>query len=258
MRVGVPSEVKNHEYRVACTPSGVHELVRHGHQVFVEKGAGTGSSLPDADFVTAGATMRATADEVWAEADLVLKVKEPIEEEYHRLRKDLVLFTYLHLAASEPCTEGAAEGGHHRHRLRDGAAAGRFVAVAGADVGGGRPHGAASRRPPPPARRRRSRRAHGWRVGCVRGEGGGHRGRRLRHECGGHRPRHAGRGAAARQQHRPPPRGRRDLPGPLPDGGVQLLRDRAGRPRRRSGDRRRTGAGGQSADAGVRTTWWPV
>jgi alanine dehydrogenase len=111
MKVGVPSEVKNHEYRVACTPSGVHELVRHGHQVFVEKGAGTGSSVPDADFVTAGATMLDTADEVWAEADLVLKVKEPIEEEYHRLRKDLVLFTYLHLAASEPCTKALLEAG---------------------------------------------------------------------------------------------------------------------------------------------------
>jgi alanine dehydrogenase len=111
MRVGVPSEVKNHEYRVACTPSGVHELVRHGHQVLVEEGAGSGSSLPDADFVKAGATIRETADEVWAEADLVLKVKEPVEEEYHRLRKDLVLFTYLHLAASEPCTRALLESG---------------------------------------------------------------------------------------------------------------------------------------------------
>src|SRR3974390_1680958 len=105
MKVGIPSEVKNHEYRVACTPSGVHELVRHGHQVIVEKGAGIGSSLPDADFVKAGATMRETADVVWAEADLVRRVKEPIEEESHRLRKDLVLFTYLHLAASEECTK---------------------------------------------------------------------------------------------------------------------------------------------------------
>src|SRR5579862_523368 len=111
MKIGVPSEVKNHEYRVACTPAGVHELVRHGHQVLVQTGAGLGSSLPDADFVAAGATILDTADQVWAEADLLLKVKEPIEEEYHRLRQDLVLFTYLHLAASRPCTEALLKAG---------------------------------------------------------------------------------------------------------------------------------------------------
>jgi alanine dehydrogenase len=107
----VPSEVKNHEYRVACTPAGVHEFVRHGHHVFVERGAGTGSSLPDGDFVAAGATILHDPDEVWAEADLVLKVKEPVPEEYHRLRKDLVLFTYLHLAASRECTEALLQAG---------------------------------------------------------------------------------------------------------------------------------------------------
>ncbi len=111
MRIGVPSEVKNHEYRVACTPAGVHEFVRHGHQVFVEEGAGSGSSLPDADFVAAGATILDSADDVWAESDLVLKVKEPVPEEYHRLREDLVLFTYLHLAASRECTEALLKAG---------------------------------------------------------------------------------------------------------------------------------------------------
>src|SRR5579862_3860258 len=111
MKIGVPSEVKNHEYRVACTPAGVHELVRHGHQVLVQTGAGLGSSLPDADFVAAGATILDTADQVWAEADLLLKVKEPVPEEYHRLRKDLVLFTYLHLAASRSCTEALLSSG---------------------------------------------------------------------------------------------------------------------------------------------------
>ncbi|MGH8919535.1 MAG: alanine dehydrogenase, partial [Actinomycetes bacterium] len=105
MKVGVPAEVKNNEFRVAATPAGVHELVRAGHQVFVEAGAGVGSSLPDEDFVAAGATMLATADEVWGQAELVLKVKEPVAEEYHRLRKDLILFTYLHLAASRTCTD---------------------------------------------------------------------------------------------------------------------------------------------------------
>ena len=111
MIVGVPSEVKNHEYRVACTPAGVHELTRLGHRVLVQSGAGTGSSLPDADFVAAGATMVGDPDEVWGEAELVLKVKEPVESEYHRLRKDRVLFTYLHLAASEPCTRALLDAG---------------------------------------------------------------------------------------------------------------------------------------------------
>ncbi len=105
MRVGIPKEIKNHEYRVAITPAGVMELVRHGHEVVVEHGAGIGSSIPDADYVAAGARIGADADEVWAFADLVLKVKEPIEAEYHRMREGQVLFTYLHLAADRPLTE---------------------------------------------------------------------------------------------------------------------------------------------------------
>ncbi|MGH9055123.1 MAG: alanine dehydrogenase [Acidimicrobiales bacterium] len=111
MKVGVPAEVKNNEHRVACTPAGVHELVRHGHRVVVERGAGAGSSLPDEDFAKAGAVLLDSADEVWGESDLMLKVKEPVEEEYHRLRKDLVLFTYLHLAASRSCTDALLSAG---------------------------------------------------------------------------------------------------------------------------------------------------
>ncbi|MBO0694455.1 MAG: alanine dehydrogenase, partial [Acidimicrobiaceae bacterium] len=111
MKIGIPKELKNNEYRVACTPAGVHELVRHGHQVLVETGAGAGSALPDADFAAAGAALIAGPDEVWAEADLVLKVKEPEPEEYHRLRKDQVLFTYLHLAASRECTDALLAAG---------------------------------------------------------------------------------------------------------------------------------------------------
>ena len=111
MKIGVPAEVKNNEYRVACTPSGAHELVRHGHQVFVEAGAGIGSSIPDEQFLDAGAHLLDSADDVWAEADMVLKVKEPVEDEYHRLRKDLILFTYLHLAASLPCTNALLDAG---------------------------------------------------------------------------------------------------------------------------------------------------
>ncbi|WP_405802169.1 alanine dehydrogenase [Streptomyces sp. NBC_01506] len=105
MLVGIPREVKNNEFRVAITPAGVHELVRHGHQVVIERDAGAGSSITDAEFTAAGARILPTADEVWATADLVLKVKEPIAEEYHRLRKDQTLFTYLHLAASRECTD---------------------------------------------------------------------------------------------------------------------------------------------------------
>ncbi|MGO9165034.1 MAG: alanine dehydrogenase [Streptosporangiaceae bacterium] len=111
MKVGVPREVKNHEYRVAITPSGVHELARNGHQVYVQQDAGVGSSIPDADFVTAGAQILPAADDVWQAADLVLKVKEPVAEEYHRMRKDQVLFTYLHLAASRVCTDALLESG---------------------------------------------------------------------------------------------------------------------------------------------------
>ncbi|MEV6370865.1 alanine dehydrogenase [Micromonospora musae] len=105
MKVGIPREVKNHEYRVAITPAGVNEFVRSGHQVFVEAGAGVGSSISDDDFAAAGAKILATADEVWETAELVLKVKEPVAEEYHRMREGQVLFTYLHLAASKECTD---------------------------------------------------------------------------------------------------------------------------------------------------------
>ncbi len=111
MKVGIPREVKNNEFRVAITPAGVHELVRNGHQVFIEQNAGVGSSITDVEYVAAGAEILGTADEVWATADLLLKVKEPIAEEYHRLRKDQTLFTYLHLAASRECTDALLESG---------------------------------------------------------------------------------------------------------------------------------------------------
>ncbi|MFE6970233.1 alanine dehydrogenase [Isoptericola sp. NPDC057653] len=105
MRIGVPKEVKNHEYRVAITPAGVHELVARGHQVVVQAGAGLGSAITDEEYRAAGADLLDDADEVWAGAETVLKVKEPVAEEYHRLRPGLVLFTYLHLAADKALTE---------------------------------------------------------------------------------------------------------------------------------------------------------
>ncbi len=111
MRVGIPTEIKNNEYRVAITPAGVSELVRRGHDVLVQSGAGEGSALHDDDFRAAGAQIIDGPDTVWAEADLLLKVKEPIEPEYSRMRKGQILFTYLHLAASRPCTDALLASG---------------------------------------------------------------------------------------------------------------------------------------------------
>ncbi len=111
MRIGVPREVKNHEYRVALTPAGAHQLTAAGHDVMIESGAGAGSVIPDEDFVAAGARIVQSADETWGEAELVLKVKEPVAKEYHRLRKDLVLFTYLHLAADRALTDQLVKAG---------------------------------------------------------------------------------------------------------------------------------------------------
>jgi len=111
VKIGVPREVKTHEYRVAVTPAGVRELVTAGHEVVVERDAGIGSAIPDADFAAAGARILAAADDVWAEGDLLLKVKEPVEQEYHRLRAEQTLFTYLHLAASRACTDALLSAG---------------------------------------------------------------------------------------------------------------------------------------------------
>jgi len=105
MHVGIPKEVKNNEYRVAITPSGVHELVRNGHEVCVENGAGIGSSITDDEYVRAGAKILDTAADVWATGDLILKVKEPIASEYPLMREGQTLFTYLHLAADRTLTE---------------------------------------------------------------------------------------------------------------------------------------------------------
>ncbi len=104
MKVAVPKEIKNNEFRVAITPAGVHDLVAHGHQVLIETGAGLGSSIPDDAYVAAGAMIAADAATVWSAADLLLKVKEPVATEYDFFRSDLLLFTYLHLAAEPELT----------------------------------------------------------------------------------------------------------------------------------------------------------
>ena len=110
MRIGVVREIKTDEHRVALTPAGARELVRQGHDVIVEAGAGAGSAFSDEAYTSAGARL-ASVDDTWAESELLLKVKEPIEEEYPRLRDDLVLFTYLHLAADEALTRALADSG---------------------------------------------------------------------------------------------------------------------------------------------------
>jgi alanine dehydrogenase len=158
MIVGVPSEVKDDEYRVALTPAGVRELCAAGHDVLVERGSGIGSSISDADFVATGAKIVEHPEDVWSAADLVLKVKEPVEHEYPRLalRAGQVLFTYLHLAASRPCTEALLAAGntaiaYETVRLPDGSlplltpmseVAGRMAPLMGAHhlmrSGGGR------------------------------------------------------------------------------------------------------------------------
>lgn len=111
MKIAIPREIKNNEFRVAITPAGVHDLVANGHEVLVESGAGTGSSIPDELYAGAGATIVPDAAATWAAADLVLKVKEPIESEYGYFRPGLVLFTYLHLAADENLTRALVASG---------------------------------------------------------------------------------------------------------------------------------------------------
>ena len=111
MRVGIPTETKNNEFRVAITPAGVAELTHRGHEVLIQAGAGEGSAITDADFKTAGAQMITTAEQVWSDADLLLKVKEPMPAEYELLRHGQILFTYLHLAASRACTQALLASG---------------------------------------------------------------------------------------------------------------------------------------------------
>lgn len=105
MRIGVPREVKNNEFRVAITPAGVNELVQAGHEVYIETDAGLGSAIKNEDYASAGANIVDSADEAWGTAEMVLKVKEPVQSEYRHFREDLTLFTYLHLAADRALTE---------------------------------------------------------------------------------------------------------------------------------------------------------
>lgn len=109
--VGVPAEIKNHEYRVALTPVGVDELCRAGHMVLIQKDAGLGSGITDQDYLRHGASIISTREEVWARAELIVKVKEPMESEWHLMRKKQIIFTYFHFAASENLTRAVMKSG---------------------------------------------------------------------------------------------------------------------------------------------------
>jgi alanine dehydrogenase len=111
MLIGVPREIKVLEARVALTPEGASEFIRAGHKVVIEKGAGLGSAITDEQYIAAGASIEADVEKLWREAEMILKVKEPIEAEYPRLRSGQILFTYLHLAASKPCTDALIASG---------------------------------------------------------------------------------------------------------------------------------------------------
>ena len=111
MLIGVPKEIKVLEARVALTPEGASEFIRAGHKVVIEKGAGLGSAITDDQYIAAGATIEADVEKIWRDAEMILKVKEPIEAEYPRLRAGQILFTYLHLAASKPCTDALIASG---------------------------------------------------------------------------------------------------------------------------------------------------
>ena len=229
MKVGVPKEVKNHEDRVALTPSGVHELVRTGHQVFVETRRGGRVGDP-------GRGLRRGRGHDPGHRRRGVGHRRPGPEGQGADRggvpPDAQGAGALHLPAPgrvPAVHRRAARVRDHLDRVRDGPAARRVAAAARAHVRGRRPDGAAGRGASPAERRRRPRRAHGRRVRGVRGEGGRARGRRVGDERRGHRPRHAGRGAAGGQEHRAAAIRGRDLPGAPADRRVQRLRDRAGR-----------------------------
>ncbi|MCL1935447.1 MAG: alanine dehydrogenase [Defluviitaleaceae bacterium] len=111
MIIGCPKEIKTHEYRVGITPSNVIDYVSNGHTVLIESGAGLGSSFSDEEYINSGAKIMDTADEIWANSSMIIKVKEPLEEEYSKMRKGQIIYTYLHLAASKELTEALLSAG---------------------------------------------------------------------------------------------------------------------------------------------------
>ena len=253
VKVGIPREVKNNEFRVAITPAGVHELVRHGHQVVIERNAGVGSSITDAEYVSAGAQILDTADEVWATADLLLKVKEPIAEEYHRLRKDQTLFTYLHLAASRECTDALLESGTTAIAYETVETASRALPLLA-------PMSEVAGRLAPQVGAYHLMAANGGRgvlpggvPGVARRQGRRHRRRRLRLERHADRHRHGLPRDPARQGHQQAQGGRQDLRHEDPDRRLQRLRAGEGRASRPT-----SSSAPSSSRAPRRRSWSPT
>ena len=190
MLIGVPKEIKNNEFRVGLTPGSVAELTHHGHSVLVEAGAGLGSGLTDAEYAAAGAELVAGRDAIFARADMVVKVKEPLAEERKLLRRGQVLFTYLHLAPDLAQTRDLMESGATCIAYETVTSRAGRPAAADADVGGRRAAGAASRRACAGEGGGRAGRAARRRAGRAGGRCRRDRRRRFGHPCGDHRRRH--------------------------------------------------------------------
>ena len=242
MKVGVPTETKADEYRVALTPVGARELAEHGHEVLIQRGAGEGSAISDSDYEAQGARIVSAPEEVWGEADLILGVKEPQPDEVPLLQAQSTLFTYLHLAPAPDLTRELCDTGATCVAYETVEDAQRPIAAPGADErdrrqdrhSGGRVHAReAARGAWHPAR---------WRPGRCLGERDGHRWRGRGHERRLHRDRHGGRRVRLRHQHRSPARARRSLWRPRLDRVLVDALDRGAAPGHRPGDRRRAAA----------------
>ena len=250
MRIGVPTEIKDNEYRVGMTPAGARDLTSDGHEVLVQKGAGNGSGFGDEEYTAAGAKILPDADAVFDAAEMIVKVKEPIAADLERLKDGQLLFTYLHLAPVPDLTEAAAQEEDHRRRLRDDHRRAQADAPAAhADVRSGRPHVGPRRRVLPAQAERRTRRAPRRRPGNAAGGRRHHRRRRGRHERrqDGRRPRRAR--DDPRHQPRPPPPARRHLPRHRADAGLQPRPHRRRRAPRRPAHRRRAHPRRRGAEA---------
>jgi alanine dehydrogenase len=169
MRIGVPTEIKDNEYRVGMVPSGVREVVHDGHTVFIQQGAGLGSGFTDAEYRAAGAKILATADDVFKKADMIVKVKEPVKGDLRRLQDGQLLFTYLHLAPLPELTSTLMRKKIAGVAYETITGPRRLAAAALADVRGRGPHVGAGRRVLPAEAERRPRRSVRRRAGRAPG-----------------------------------------------------------------------------------------
>ena len=207
MKIGVPKEIKTNENRIALVPAGAEALVGAGHTVLVEQGAGSGSGFSDDAYRAVGATILPTADEVWQQAEMIMKVKEPIAVEWPRMRRGQVIYTYFHFAAAEDLTRAVIDSGAIAVAYETVQLAQRRAAAADPDVRGGGPDGGAGRGQVPGEGLRRQRDPAGRGARRGSGRGGDHRRRGGRHQRG------QDGGRAGRPRHHP---GHLARPAPLP------------------------------------------